>query len=182
MKLAYLIRNNKNPQAVVLTRELIVPTMASLKLKLYQEIKNSPDINDDFDTYEKTHRWDYVTLPLIQFDSVAEGPRSHVAENFPKPASPTLPAQSQLPRKQLPLTPPAAPIPAATTLSDRSDPAPGVPEPLRRLHEAQLEIDKNEEGFTCRNPMANDSIVGKGETQEQAITNYFQLVNFIKTE
>jgi hypothetical protein len=188
MSTAYIITCNDNPQAVVIDRNLVVPTREALKLQHLREQIHSPQINDDASEYEKLYKWAFQGVPLIQIiDRLGQKiPRSHVPETFPKPESLPLPGQTQLVRKQLTAVPAnpnpqsATPIPAATTLSQRSDASPGVQEPIRAVAPQigiVLDMEQVEEGFACRCPAANNNIIGVGLTQEEATADYFARVS-----
>lgn len=177
MNTAIIIKCNDNPMAVTLLSKTFANTaLIALRKKHYEEIKNTPAIQANFQNYQKCWKWTtqevkLITQTTVPVPSKPQPARTHVPETFPHPGHQKLPAQAQLPRKQLvaekpPVREPTAVI-AATLPEKQTTIAPGI----------SLEIEYEGEIFICRDQLANNGITGKGKTQEEAVADYFRAVS-----
>lgn len=127
--------------------------LATLRLQRhhYEQTKNGE--NAAFSTldayrFSGKDKWTFkameVVLNLTHLEAVLDGRgarrlATHNPESFPHPGHQKLPGQTQLPRKQLPVSP----IPAASVASDRSHPTPAVP--IEHTKVATLQDELREE-------------------------------------
>ena len=174
MKSALIIKCNDNPMAVsLLSRTFTDAALLAFKRRHFDETKNSPDIQCQWEKYNTLYRWGIQEVNLVTQTTVPDPkhpslPRTHVPESFPRPLSPALPAQTQLPRKQLPAERPpvqTAVVTAATL------------EPPTEIRNVGLECEKEGDTFIIRDPNANNGISGRGPTQEEATADYFRAVS-----
>ena len=173
MKSALIIKCNDNPMAVsLLSRTFTDAALLAFKRRHFDETKNSPDIQCQWEKYNALYRWGIQEVNLVTQTTVPDPkhpslPRTHVPESFPRPESVALPAQTQLPRKQLPAERPPVQTPTIVTSAPLEPPVPQV----------ALECEKEDDTFIVRDPNANNGISGRGPTQEEATADYFRAVS-----